>query len=211
MCADITVPEPGPCVTSWDGASEQSLVAALAPPATQCVEAGLLDERDDIVVCSQPAPGHLSLIVSTRSAYRHSIAKAFIAAMQTRTSLSEDLRIRVHSAVQEALMNAVLHGNLRIDPNLRDSLEGLLAAQEAIEAKLNTPEVGRARILMEAIWNASTLQVVIRDSGDGYEGAEDRRETEDAASGRGLAILQAFSDGVAILNGGTTVQLEFRL
>jgi len=211
MCAQITAHEVKSCVTSWDGASEQSLEAALAPPATQCVEADLLDERNDDVVFSQPAPGHLSLVVSTRSAYRHSIVKAFIAAMQNRTSLSEDLRIRIYSAVQEALMNAVLHGNLKIDPNLRDSLDGLLAAHEAIEAKLNTPEVGRARIRMEAIWNASTLHVVIRDSGDGYDGAEERRDTGDAASGRGLAILQAFSDRVAILNGGTTVKLEFQL
>jgi anti-sigma regulatory factor (Ser/Thr protein kinase) len=113
--------------------------------------------------------------------------------------------------VQEALMNAVLHGNLRIDPHLRDNLQGLLEAQEAIESKLNAPEVARSMIRMEAIWNASSLNVVIQDSGDGYDETVTHEGTEDGASGRGLAILQAFSDKVAVLNGGTTVKLEFRL
>jgi anti-sigma regulatory factor (Ser/Thr protein kinase) len=199
------------CVTCWDGASEESLQDALAPPATQCFEADLIDECHDDVVCTQPAPGHLSLVVTTRSAYRHSIVKAFMTAMQSRTSLSEDLRIRVYSAVQEALMNAVLHGNLRIDPHLRDNLAGLLAAQEAIEARLNAPEVARTMIRVDAIWNASTLNVVIQDSGEGYDETTAQPVTDESACGRGLAILQAFSDKVAVLNGGTTVKLEFRL
>lgn len=199
------------CVTFWDGTSEETLNEALAPPATECVEAGVLDERHDDVVCTQPEPGHLSLVVTTRSAYRHSIVKSFINAMQSRTELSEDMRIRVYSAVQEALMNAVLHGNLKIDSDLRGSLEGLMAAEAAIESRLNMPDVSRASIRMDAIWNASTLHVVIRDSGGGYDQSAMRQTSDDDASGRGLAILQAFSDSVAVLNGGATVKLEFRL
>jgi anti-sigma regulatory factor (Ser/Thr protein kinase) len=205
--------ETRPCVTCWDGASEETLQAALAPPATQCVEADLIDDCGDDVVLAQPAPGRLSLVVTTRSAYRHSIVKAFINAMESRTPLSEDLRVRLYSAVQEALMNAVLHGNLGIDSELRGSLNGLLAAQDLIESKLSLPEVGRSKIRMEAIWNKSVLNVAIRDSGPGYdhECADGCPRSDDSASGRGLAILQAFSDKVAVLNGGTTVQLEFRL
>jgi anti-sigma regulatory factor (Ser/Thr protein kinase) len=151
--------------------------------------------------------------VTTRSAYRHSIVKAFVNAMENRASLSKDLRVRLYSAVQEALMNAVLHGNLRIDSDLRGNLDGLLAAQDAIESKLNLPEIARSKIRVEAIWNASVLNVMIRDSGRGYdhENADECPASADRASGRGIAILQAFSDRVAVLNGGTTVNLEFQL
>jgi hypothetical protein len=208
-----TASETGPCVTCWDGISEETLQMALAPPATQCVEADLIDDCGDDVVLSQPAPGRLSLIVTTRSAYRHSIVKAFVNAMENRASLSKDLRVRLYSAVQEALMNAVLHGNLRIDSDLRGNLDGLLAAQDAIESKLNLPEIARSKIRVEAIWNASVLNVMIRDSGRGYdhENAGEFPASADHASGRGIAILQAFSDRVAVLNGGTTVNLEFQL
>jgi anti-sigma regulatory factor (Ser/Thr protein kinase) len=134
--------------------------------------------------------------------------------MESGMELSEDLRERIYSAVQEAFMNAVFHGNLKVDPHLRDSLEGLQAAQEAIEAKLASPQVARAVIRMEGIWNASTLHVVIRDSGEGYDAAElpERRagQSEESASGRGLEILKAFSDGIEMSNGGTTVKLEFQ-
>jgi hypothetical protein len=162
----------------------------------------------------QDAPGHLALAVTTRSAYRHSIVRAFIAAIACRTLLSEDLRIRIYSAVQEALMNAIFHGNLKIDPNLRDSLDGLLAAQEAIELKLTSPDVARAMIRLEANWGVSTVDVIIRDSGDGYDASSpcprNAQGMCDGATGRGLDILEAFSDGVEVLNGGTTVKLEFR-
>jgi anti-sigma regulatory factor (Ser/Thr protein kinase) len=201
------------CVTCWDGASEETLETALAPPATQCVEADLIDDCADDVVLAQTARGRLGLVVTTRSAYRHSIVKAFVNAVENRASLSKDLRVRLYSAVQEALMNAVLHGNLKIDSDLRGSLDGLLAAQDAIESKLNAPDIARSKIQVEAVWSKSVLNVMIRDSGTGYdhESAEECPASDDRASGRGIAILQAFSDKVAVLNGGTTVRLEFEL
>src|ERR1700759_3583482 len=135
-----------PGVTRWDGASEESLEAALAPPAMQCVEAGLVDDcRGADIVLTQPALGRLGLTVTTRSAYCHSIVKVFVNAMEQRTPLSKDLRVRLYSAVQEALMNAVLHGNLGIDSGMRGSLDGLIAAQDVIESKLGLPEIAGAK------------------------------------------------------------------
>ncbi|MGJ4951994.1 ATP-binding protein [Bradyrhizobium sp. HKCCYLS20291] len=204
------VPESAPRVTCWDGASEATLEAALEPPAVQCVEVGLAGSCDgDLDRAAEP--GHLSLVVTTRSAYKHCIVKVFIHAMEHRTALSEDLRVRVYSAVQEALMNAVLHGNLQINPESRGSFDGLLAAHEAIESKLTSSDVAQAPIRMDALWDQAQLRVLVHDSGAGYEPeAVECRAGEDSM-GRGLAILQAFSDNVAILDGGTTVELEFRL
>jgi anti-sigma regulatory factor (Ser/Thr protein kinase) len=203
-----------PGFTCWDGVSETTLEAALSPPAAGCIEADLIDERDWDVVFTRGAPGYLALAVTTQSAYRHSIVRAFIGAMASRTSLCEDLRVRIYSAVQEALMNAIFHGNLKIDPHLRDSLDGLLASQEAIELKLASPEVAHAMIRLEATWDASTVHVAVRDSGEGYDAGSpcmrNGHDMCDGASGRGLDILEAFSDGVQVLNGGTTIRLEFR-
>jgi anti-sigma regulatory factor (Ser/Thr protein kinase) len=203
-----------PRFTCWDGRSEATLEAALSPPAAGCIEADLIGHCREDAFFMQDAPGHLALAVTTRSAYRHSIVRAFVAAIGQRTSFSEDLRVRIYSAAQEALMNAIFHGNLKIDPHLRDSLEGLLAAQEAIEVKLTLPQVARAMIRMEATWNAATVRVLIRDSGEGYEAGDPSARCAEhnceGPSGRGLDILEAFSDGVEVLDGGTTVRLEFR-
>ncbi|CCE03327.1 ATP-binding protein [Bradyrhizobium sp. STM 3809] len=210
MDDSLQAPGSGPRVTCWDGTSEATLEAALEPPATQCIEIGLAGTcEDDIDRAVEPR--HLRLVVTTRSAYRHCIVKVFIHAMEHRTALTEDLRVRVYSAVQEALMNAVLHGNLRIDPDSRGSLDGLIAAHDAIESKLSSPDVARAPIQMDALWDESQLRVLVHDSGSGYEAASIQPRAGEDTMGRGLAILQAFSDNVAIRDGGTTVELEFRL
>ncbi|WP_244422129.1 ATP-binding protein [Bradyrhizobium sp. ORS 285] len=194
----------------WDGVSEETLQAALASPVRQCLEAGIVD-RGNVGRDVEPAAGdHLGLIVTTRSAYRHSIVKTFVEALRARLPLTDDLRIRIHSAAQEALMNAVLHGNLRIDAELRASLDGLIAAQEIIETRLNSPEIGGAIIRLDAAWTATGIAITIGDSGDGYDYGSVRPAADDGASGRGLEILQVFSDAVTVLNGGTTVRLEFQ-
>jgi anti-sigma regulatory factor (Ser/Thr protein kinase) len=197
-------------VSSWNGVSEETLQAALAQPVRQCIEADLIGRCSGGSKDEQLSGDGLSLIVTTRSAYRHSIVKTFVEALRRRLPLTEDLRIRIYSAVQEALMNAVLHGNLRIDGALRGSLDGLVAAQAIIEARLEAPEIGGAMIRLDAAWTASEVEITVGDSGDGYDYSGVRPAAEDSASGRGLEILQAFSDRVTVLNGGTTVRLEFR-
>lgn len=211
QASETAVRPPLTNVTSWDGASEETLRRALAMPATQCVEADLLSGQQPGLVSLDHESGHLSLVVSTRSAYRNAIVKLFINAIEERAALSEDLRIRIYSAVQEAVMNAVLHGNLRLEPKLRNSLEGLMAADQQIEAKLLLPEVAQKAVRVEAVWNSSLLQISVHDSGNGYAAASASSEAFKGVCGRGLAILRAFCDGVAVLDGGTTVELEFNL
>ncbi|WP_257169959.1 ATP-binding protein [Bradyrhizobium sp. SRS-191] len=196
-------------VSCWDGASDETLQAALAYPVRRCMEVDIIDGGNDRADREPAAGDRLSLLVTTRSAYRHSIVRTFVEGLSKRLPLTEDLKIRISSAAQEALMNAVLHGNLAIDGELRGSLDGLIAAQEIIEAKLNSPEIGGAVIRLDAAWTAACVEITIRDSGDGYDYSGVRPAAEDGASGRGLEILQVFSDAVTVLNGGTTVRLEF--
>lgn len=209
--SDTAVRPPRTSVVCWDAASEESLRAALSMPTTQCVETGLSSEGQHDLTDLEDEAGHLSLIVSTRSAYRHPIVKTFLTALEERAPVSEDLRIRIYSAVQEALMNAVLHGNLRLDSKLRNSLDGLAEAEEQIDAKLRMPEIGQKMIRLDAAWNRTILQVTVHDSGIGYAAANTSSEAFKGVCGRGLAILRAFCDGVAVLDGGTTVEMEFTI
>lgn len=108
-------------------------------------------------------------------------------------------------------MNAVLHGNLRIASGRRRSLAGLEAVHDEVEASLARPEVADAGISIQMIWDDSTLELTVKDGGRGYSDVDSHDEPEAAAFGRGLAILRAFSDKVNVLDGGTTLKLEFRL
>lgn len=206
---------PRPDLTCWDGVSASSLSTALSPPVTGCVEVDLLDQFAR-GVRGRRNLGRLSLTITTRSAYRQPVVKAFVDAMASRLSLSEDLCARIRTAIQEAVMNAVLHGNLGVGSGGRDSFEGLMRTHATIESMLAVSASARSVISVDATWTSKVLHVRIRDGGEGFErsGLALNREAGDAgprASGRGLSILEAVCDCVALLDGGRTTKLGFRL
>jgi anti-sigma regulatory factor (Ser/Thr protein kinase) len=206
-----------PAVTCWDGLSESSLARALSLPVTECMEVALIDGNQYSQLSFRARiDGCLRLAVTTRSAYRHQVVKVYVAALAARIDFSRDLRERIHTAVQEAMINSVLHGNLAISSELRDSLEGLTTSHQTIERLPTSPQIARSMIRVEAIWNSTMLYVLVRDSGAGFERSELPspsvwRKAGHHGSGRGLGILEAFCDRIALLNGGATIKLGFRL
>ncbi|HEY0330892.1 MAG TPA: ATP-binding protein [Rhodopseudomonas sp.] len=200
--------------TWWDGSSQFSLGAALTTPTTDCVEAEL-GEQADWHARYRASSRHLSLTVTTRSAYRHQVIGAFVAAIDHRLQFSEDLQQRVRTAVQEATMNAMLHGNLGLGSALRGDLEGLARSHDVIESLLARPPLARSMIRIDAIWNVAILHIIVRDSGAGFKRSPpcsiESPDPMTQTSGRGLMILEAFCDRVVLLNGGTAIKLGFRL
>jgi anti-sigma regulatory factor (Ser/Thr protein kinase) len=206
-----------PGFTCWDGVSESSLAQALSLPVTECMEVALIDGNQySQLLFRARTDGCLRLAVTTRSAYRHQVVKVFVGAMAVRMNLSRDLRERIHTAVQEAMINSVMHGNLAITSEPRDGLEGLTTSHQAIERLLTSPQIARSMIRVEAIWNSSMLYVLVRDSGAGFRRSDlpspdEWQKAGHHGSGRGLAIVEASCDRVALLNGGATIKLGFRL
>lgn len=202
--------------TCWDGYSGDSLASALTAPVTECMEAALIDGHQYSQLVFRPRlQGCLRLAVTTRSAYRHQVAKSFTAALAARLELSEDLRDRIHTTVHEAIMNSILHGNLAVGSTLRNSLEELSVAHRTIDSLLEAPQIARQMIRVEAIWSTRRLYILVRDSGAGFKRGEPKASSDmpDASqrSGRGMAILDAFCDHVSLQNGGSTIKLRFSL
>jgi anti-sigma regulatory factor (Ser/Thr protein kinase) len=202
--------------TLWDGLSEDSLEAALSPPACQCIEAELADRCRPTESRRGKKVGCLTLTLTTRAAFRFRVVKVLVAALASRLSLPEELSERIHTATQEALMNAVLHGNLKIVASKRHDLAGLLALHETIDSLLADDEIGRRVVGIRAVWNASRLDVVVRDSGDGFELSElpssEERSVDDAvASGRGLKVLTTMCDRFSLMRAGQAVKMGFDL
>jgi anti-sigma regulatory factor (Ser/Thr protein kinase) len=196
----------------WDGSSPNSLSLALLPPVMQCVELGL---DGWLKTPRRRGAGQLSLLVSTRSAYRHPIGRRFVEAVEKRVAIDADLHDRIDIAVQEAVMNGVLHGNLQIDGGARDSLEGLDDVHASIERKLEQVDTARRMIQLDARWNAKAIQVVVRDNGAGYQRDRLPEPAERDASrprgcGRGLSILDGVCDRIALIEGGTAIKMGFR-
>jgi anti-sigma regulatory factor (Ser/Thr protein kinase) len=192
----------------WDGVSEDTLAQSLVAPARACIEAGL--QIDDGAGDANNGENRLSLTVSIQSIYRHAIARVFLLEIGHRLALGQELRDRIHTALHEVLLNAVMHGHVQLEPGIRDSLGGFEASHEAIKRQLASEKCAHKRVVIEAQWNAARLSIAVRDNGVGFD-----PNSSDAArhrgSGRGLLILDAFCDSVTYRNNGTVVILGFEL
>jgi CheY-like chemotaxis protein/anti-sigma regulatory factor (Ser/Thr protein kinase) len=101
-------------------------------------------------------------------------------------------------ALHEALTNAILHGNLEIDSELRENDEkeyNRLAA----ERRTRAPYCDR-RVFVTATLTRHEATFVVRDEGQGFDPALLPDPTDPAnlgrVSGRGLLLIQTFMDRV---------------
>jgi len=202
-----------PIVANWDGLSEESLILALEPPATECVETGLLGRWGRWRDGDGSAPG-LGLTITARSAYRFRVAAVYVDALSRRLRLSQDLCERVRTALQEAVVNAVVHGNLGLPAGRRDNLQEIAEWQHTVETLLALDRSGQSAIRIVARWTPAMLDIAIRDSGSGFESGVLSDHGPDSAfrgSGRGLSLICAFSDYAAVTRGESTVEIGFHL
>ena len=200
----------GSGVSLWDGASVQSLACALGPPVVSCVERGLPDALLEVGGLFHS----LALAVTTRAAFRLPVANAFVDAVDQRLHLDDDIRVRMLTVLHEAIMNAVLHGNLGLGSGLRDSFAQMARLQRIIERRLADTTLGGRMVFVEASWTASMVHLLVRDCGEGFVGEAAcamlaAGADQPRGGGRGLCIIEQLSDGVEYLNGGSAIRIAF--
>ncbi len=106
---------------------------------------------------------------------------------------------RISVAVQEAIANAIYHGNLELDSELRQDDESIfyrLAAE-----RRHATEYAARRVRVEATLSATEVRVLRHDDGPGFNPADVRDPTEeinmDRIGGRGLLLIRTLMDEVS--------------
>jgi len=121
-------------------------------------------------------------------------------------------RIRVGVALQEALTNALYHGNLEISSDLRQEDEQ--AFYEAAEARRSQPPYASRRIHMLVRIDRHAATFTIGDDGPGFDTSRINRpvEPEDLfrIGGRGLLLIRTFMDEVAFNAVGNVITMVKR-
>lgn len=118
-------------------------------------------------------------------------------------------RVRTGVALQEALTNACLHGNLEVDSALReiDHRQYYDLAKERMTA---TPYSQR-RIYVTARYKLDSAEFCIRDEGPGFNRAALPDPTDpsniERPCGRGLLLMQTFMDEVTYNAAGNEVTM----
>ena len=114
-------------------------------------------------------------------------------------SWSDRDRLQIGMAMDEAIVNAMHHGNLEVESKLREENEDNYYS--AIQDRKSKQPFCTRRVRIEAEFSDQHICVQISDEGPGFDptNVDDPREPENLhkVSGRGLMLIKNFMDQVA--------------
>lgn len=124
----------------------------------------------------------------------------------------EAVGMQIGVALEEALNNAIYHGNLELSSELREDQQ--LYRRMIEERKVSAPY--RERVVnVEADFSRQRAAITIKDQGPGFDPSSLPDPTDPAnlerASGRGVLLMRTFMDRVAYSAKGNEVTLEKQL
>jgi CheY-like chemotaxis protein len=121
-------------------------------------------------------------------------------------------RILAGIAFEEALLNGMIHGNLEVGSEIRES--GFLEHESQIAARREASPYRERRVKVEAAVTPEEAVVTVEDQGKGFDPAKvpDPRAPENLtkSSGRGLLLMRTFLDEVTFNETGNVVRLVKR-
>lgn len=124
----------------------------------------------------------------------------------------ESDRVRVGVALDEALVNALYHGNLELSSELRDSDQKTY--RRLVDERQQSQPYCRRRIHVEAHLTSKEVAIVIRDEGRGFDPASLPDPTDptnlENLGGRGVMLMRTFMDEVVFNDRGNQVTLVKR-
>ena len=120
---------------------------------------------------------------------------------------SESTRVGV--ALEEALANALYHGNLGVDSALRERDDS--SYWKLAEERSQTEPYKHRRIHVRVELSRDEAMIKIRDEGEGFDPSKLPDPTDPAnlemASGRGILLMRTFMDDVTYNDQGNVVTL----
>jgi anti-sigma regulatory factor (Ser/Thr protein kinase) len=123
--------------------------------------------------------------------------------------VDERERVRIAVALEEALVNAVIHGNLEVGSELRERGDG--AYERLIAQRRATQRYADRCVHVSCEISRESARIVIRDEGPGFDTSRipDPRDPERLAlaSGRGVLLMRTFMDEVTYNATGNQVTL----
>lgn len=121
-----------------------------------------------------------------------------------------DDRMKVGIALEEALVNSIVHGNLEVSSELRERDDDLF--EQTISSRQRTPGFMTRNCRVICTMSRDGVEFDIHDEGPGFDVSNipDPRDPEyiQRASGRGILLMQAFMDEVKYSEAGNRVLLR---
>ena len=150
-----------------------------------------------------------SFVLNNDLSLVHSMVKYLQHTLRCVRLTDESDRLRVGIAVEEALLNALYHGNLEVSSDLKETDPNLFE-ETARQRSLEEPYRNR-RIFVDALVSRESASVTIRDEGQGFDPSSlpDPCDLEnlEKPSGRGILLMRSFMDEIIFNERGNEVTL----
>jgi len=118
----------------------------------------------------------------------------------------------IRTALEEAISNAMVHGNLEVDRAVRD--EGVTPYLQAIQQRASTPPYRDRRVFVTARIDRQQVEYVVRDQGRGFDPstvpALSGKVAPEATSGRGLGLIRSYLDHLSFNAVGNELTMRKR-
>lgn len=186
------------------------LIAALRSGCAAIVEQGPPGTLPTQKLAAALSGGQLLVSLTTRLAWTLDTAAQFCEGLVARGLLPATVRHDAELALHEAVINAVLHGNLAMGGSLVDDPSQFDAFCQRLTATLADPDKATRRVDLSAWVEEGRLHIRVADQGGGYDPNNVRPPVSvEAKSGRGLEIMRVMSAGLNVTDGGRTATLAF--
>jgi len=148
-------------------------------------------------VLQKDAPD-FGLCLTSLHTYDANAAYIITSALNARFGMSRRKRMHIMTCLQEALANAVIHGNLCIECD-RNSLAAFERYYQLINDRIMQPAFASTRVYVRAWSSQDSFRICITHGGNGSLGPDILHESRPALekrAGRGLFIIQSLAEWV---------------
>ncbi len=117
----------------------------------------------------------------------------------------------LHTIMAELYSNALEHGVLQLNSDLKNTEDGYMEYYQQRETRLQELEGGQVDIQVQfsAKQNQGLLSIQISDSGKGFDTNNRQKSSDEDSFGRGIDLLETLCDKVTYSNNGTRVEVEY--
>lgn len=201
-----------------DHFEDERLKFLFSQPIERIIDAQATDEsiHDFIETTSkEELPNSFSFLLTCPVIYNCDVSRIFVDALNQRLKFTSERAAGVHLALHEAIVNGLIHGNLDIGSEYRQSARLFIEYGKILSERLKDPAYARKSLLISASWDASKLRIKIRDEGAGYVIRDNFANRSLAAiknkTGRGLLFIAGIADSCTIDDFGREINLTFGL
>ena len=152
-------------------------------------------------------PFTLSVSLGPEELRKENSVEQILQVLNSQQGLSS-VRSDIFTILSEMYTNALEHGLLNLDSDLKDTPEGFMEYYDIREAALEALNDGFIRVEINLYPSERRVSVAVTDSGDGFDHQQMKQSSDNASSGRGLQLLNEICDALWFEGNGNRIVVE---